>query len=257
MKICWDNLEGMKLTVNGIFVKNGRDSYIEMESCIRCGEPYLALKCRPSPHCSRSCFLRDRRHTEEAKKNMSKAHSGEKNLWYRHGAWLKNLPSYDTYANRLWCDKVDFEIVDESKIIKVKCVSCDKYFVPKLTTVIHRIRYLEGKESCESRFYCSDKCRGLCPVFGQHKFPKGFESNFEYTRYEYETWRLEVLDRADNKCEYCGKTATEVHHIKPKHTEPFFALDPDYGIACCDGCHYKYGHQDECSTGVISNKICL
>jgi len=24
----------------------------------------------------------------------------------------------------------------------------------------------------------------------------------------------------------------------------------------CKGCHYKYGHQDECNTGVISNKIC-
>lgn len=257
MKICWDNLEGMKFTTNGVFIKNGRDSYVEMESCAGCKEPYLTLKARQSSYCSKSCTFKNRKHTEEAKKNMSKAHSGEKSSWYKHGAWLKNLPSYDTYANRLWCDDTSFEMIDSSKVLKVKCVNCGKYFIPKATIVVHRVRYLEGKESCESRFYCSDKCRGICPVFWQHKFPKGFKSSFEYTRHEYSVWRSEVFHRAHNKCEYCGDIATEAHHIKPKYLEPFFALDPDYGIACCDSCHYKYGHQGECNTGVISNHICV
>lgn len=256
MKICWDNLEDLKFTANGFFIKKGRDTYVEKDGCIKCGEPYLTLKCRPSPYCSSSCFLKDRKHTKEAKKNMSKAHRGKKCFWYKHGAWQKSLPSYDTYANRLWCDKVDFEYVGDTKVLKVSCANCKNFFVPKPQAVIHRVRYLEGKESCESRFYCSDKCRNLCPIFGQNKYPKGFKSKFEYTQEEYLTWRSEVLKRSNNKCEYCGKAATEVHHIRPKALEPFFALDPDYGISCCDNCHYKYGHKDECNTSVIANKIC-
>jgi len=46
-----------------------------------------------------------------------------------------------------------------------------------------------------------------------------------------------------DSCERCG--------------DPFFALDPDYGIACCEKCHYKYGHTDECNSAVISNKLCV
>ena len=59
-------------------------------------------------------------------------------------------------------------------------------------------------------------------------------------------------------CEYCGAPATDVHHEKPKKTNPMLALDPDYGHACCEGCHYKYGHKTgtECSTGNLARKIC-
>ena len=55
MKICYDNLNGFKLTSNGIFLKNGRDSYVEMDSCERCGDYYLTLKHRMSKFCSQSC----------------------------------------------------------------------------------------------------------------------------------------------------------------------------------------------------------
>jgi hypothetical protein len=71
-------------------------------------------------------------------------------------------------------------------------------------------------------------------------------------------WREEVLKRANYKCEYCGKPATIAHHSKSKKLEPFFALDPDYGLACCEKCHYKYGHRDmECTTGYLANIDCI
>jgi len=62
-----------------------------------------------------------------------------------------------------------------------------------------------------------------------------------------------------NICEYgCGKEATDVHHIRPQKLEPFFSLDPDYGLACCEECHYKYGHKtgSECSTGNLAQIAC-
>jgi len=61
-----------------------------------------------------------------------------------------------------------------------------------------------------------------------------------------------------NICEYCEELATHVHHSRPQKLEPGFALDPDFGIACCESCHYKYGHKTgtECSTGQLTNAVC-
>lgn len=254
MKICWDNLEGIKLTSNNVFLKNNRDSYVLRESCKRCGEPYLDLKFRHSDYCCKSCSFKERRYSEEVRKNMSIAKKGKKT---KHGAYIKGLAAYETYASRLWADEVELIEIEGVKTIKVRCSGCGEYFVPTISNVIHRVSYLEGKQNCESRFYCSDGCRSVCPVFGRHKYPKGFKSSFEYTTKEYEIWHDEVMNRADHKCEYCGGRATDVHHMRPKVLEPFFALDPDYGIACCEECHYKYGHKDECASVIIANTICL
>lgn len=254
MKICYDALEGIKLTRNGIFLKNDTDSYIYMDSCNRCGNPYLTIKCRPSKFCDRSCAQKGREFSIITRKRMSEAKKGIPN---KHGACLLGFAAYDTYAHRLWCDKTGHKYIKGVKVLTVGCVKCGTMFVPKVNTVIHRVRFLEEKEPCESRFYCSDACRGTCPIFGQHKYVKGQKSSFEVTRYEYEVWRKEVLKRADYKCEYCGEPATDVHHMKPKQLEPFFALDPDYGLACCEKCHYKYGHRDECSTINIAKVICI
>ena len=66
----------------------------------------------------------------------------------------------------------------------------------------------------------------------------------------------EVFRRDNYECEYCGENAENAHHIKPKKLEPFFALDPDYGIACCKKCHNKYGHKDECAAYILSSVVC-
>lgn len=254
MKICYDNLDDMKLTKNGVFLKKNRDTYIYMESCEKCGEPYLTLKCRPSGCCSHSCSYTGRVYSSKARKNMSKAKTG---IPTKHGAYILNLPSYKTYADRLWCDKTGYKFVKDVKVLTVECERCKKMFVPKISNVIHRVRFLEGKETCESRFYCSDKCKAECPIFGQNKYPKGYKTPFEFNRYEYMVWRKEVMRRAKYRCEYCGEKAVDTHHIKSKKLEPFFALDPDYGIACCESCHYKYGHSGSCATVNMANKICI
>ena len=257
MDICWDSLEGIKLTKNGVFLKNDRDSYIYMEACKRCGKSYLTLKHIISDYCGRSCAYSGRKYSEEIRKNMGKAKRGKKSHFWKGGAHKKGLPLFETYGHRLWCDVVGYKYIDGLKILTVKCSSCEDMFVPTVSNVVHRVRYLEGKESCESRFYCSDGCRMTCPVFNQTKYPKGFKLPFEYTIEEYNAWRSEVMSRVNYRCEYCGSRATDAHHIRPKALESFFALDPDYGLACCEECHYKYGHSDECSTASIANTICL
>jgi len=104
-------------------------------------------------------------------------------------------------------------------------------------------------------FYCSDKCKSECPLYNLRSDPNEIK-DLLYTQSEYQIFRQEVLHRANNFCEYCHKHANHVHHSRPQKLEPGFTLDPDFGIACCKECHYKYGHKDECSTGQLSNIIC-
>ena len=115
-------------------------------------------------------------------------------------------------------------------------------------------------------FYCCDKCKQECPLYGKHtntlikqdQIKAGYIKKELYTSEEYQTWRTTVLERANYLCEYCEKSATDSHHSRPKKLEPGFVLDPDFGVACCESCHYKYGHKTgtECSTGNLANKIC-
>jgi len=116
---------------------------------------------------------------------------------------------------------------------------------------INSILYFDG-----SYFYCCEECKQKCPLFNLQSDPnKTSEVIYSYT--EYQTFRNEVLKRANNKCEYCGEKATHVHHSRPQKLEPFYSVDPDFGIACCEKCHYKHGHKDECSTGQLANKVCI
>ena len=126
------------------------------------------------------------------------------------------------------------------------------WYNPEYSQLYERIRNLEkdyGNDGCF--LYCSDKCKEECSEFNLKLDP-----NLQYTQEEYNIWSQEVLKRAENICEYCGELAEHCHHVKPQKLEPFFSLDPDYGIACCRECHYKFGHNDECSTGQLASIIC-
>ncbi|MBY9000050.1 MAG: hypothetical protein KGD64_03980 [Candidatus Heimdallarchaeota archaeon] len=138
------------------------------------------------------------------------------------------------------------------------------WFTPTTTQVGSRITALEKLECDGSFLYCSEKCKQECTLFrvSSKRLAEQFlNENCEikenyYTSEEYQTWRKEVLRRSENRCEYCGKPATDAHHTRPQKLEPFFALDPDYGIATCETCHYRKGHKDECSTGRLASIIC-
>lgn len=287
MIICWDNLENVHLSRNGN-LRRGGQIYIEVDRCSFCGNPYLARKFYFEKgfdcFCSRKCHTSSRigvHHTKESKVKISignkgrvspmfgKNHKkgskrktslkqlGKKHHNYKGGVYKHNIPLFDTYEKRLnYAEKTKYNYENGLKVLQVKCSNCEKWFTPTTASVWRRILALEGRKGGECRFYCSDKCKAECPIFGQHKYPKGYKRSKPYTNEELKIWREEVLIRANYECEYCGKTATDAHHERPKKLEPFFALDPDNGIACCKECHYKYGHRDDCSTGVLASIIC-
>ena len=140
------------------------------------------------------------------------------------------------------------------------------WFTPdKKSLLYERIRSIEHpKGSGAGYFYCSYKCKEECPLYNktvtqiikEDQIKAGLIKEDWYDSTEYQIFREEVLRRSGNKCEYCGEVADHVHHSRPQKLEPFFSLDPDYGISCCKKCHYEKGHKDECSTGQLASIIC-
>ena len=132
------------------------------------------------------------------------------------------------------------------------------WFTPSGIQLSERIRCLEKQDGNDgSYFYCSQECKDDCILYNLRSDSNDTKDNqVLYTESDYNLWREEVFKRASYLCEYCGNKAEHAHHIKPKKLEPFFSLDPDYGVATCKDCHYKKGHQDDCSTWSLANKKC-
>ena len=139
------------------------------------------------------------------------------------------------------------------------------WFEPTNDQLYGRIGSIENPIGFEElNFYCSDECKQSCRLYNkkpsqlikEDQIKTGIVQESIYSSEEYNTWRQEVLNRADYICEYCGELAEHCHHIKPQKLEPFFSLDPDYGVACCKKCHYEKGHRDECSTGQLAQFVC-
>ena len=131
------------------------------------------------------------------------------------------------------------------------------WFTPTGSQLYGRMSAVERPSGFEEQhLYCSSNCKQECPLYNLKSDPYSAKTQLNYTQEEYQLFREEVLNRSDNKCEYCDEEATHVHHSRPQKLEPFFSLDPDYGISCCKKCHYEKGHKNECSTGQIASKIC-
>ncbi len=157
---------------------------------------------------------------------------------------------------------------DNKKEIQVHCKNhnCKNskekggWFTPTGIQISERIRCLEKQDGNDgSHFYCSQKCKDECPLYNLRSDPYEIkDTELPYTENELQTLDEFVMERENNRCEYCGEKADHVHHIKPKKLEPFFALDPDYAIAVCKKHHYKHGHPKgtECSTGALAAKKC-
>lgn len=208
-------------------------------------------------------FQSDKVVSIESRKKMSNSRigkfKGDNNPNWRGGYFSKGIPLYNNFS-----DKLVEEIrrnKNDNNILEVRCSynKCNKWFIPRLGDVYHRIESLNDiKGIGESRLYCSDICKMKCSIFGLNYDPleKKINTNKIYIEEEIQTLNKFVMQRDNGLCQYCGEKAEHVHHIRPKKLEPFFALDPDFAIAVCKDCHYKYAHKDECSTGNLAKIKC-
>ena len=275
MELCWENLDRIHLTKKGDFCLDNGRVYIYKESCKNCNKPFFASN-KTIKYCCLSCANTGKnnpnfgkKHSQETKDKISKINVGkfigEDCPNYKGGVKKLDLPLYDTYAPQFPESFEETRPIIENglKLLQVRCHNsdCKKWFRPKLFEVKNRrcAFYIGGNG--HHNFYCSDECKKTCSTYRQITWPKGEnpnKQNLPYTNDEYLLYRKTVMGRENYICEYCGKPATDVHHEKPKKTDPMLVLDPDYGHACCKECHYKYGHKTgtECSTGNLAKKIC-
>jgi hypothetical protein len=253
-------IDNLRLTESGN-LKKGNATYVEIEACGHCGDPYLTVRDRPSNYCSHSCSLLGGRHplygkhpSTDWRQKMSESAKKRGFDWnpnYKGGVEKRGIPLFDTFSHQInFADETRMSVLDDLKVLEVKCTYCGKWFMPSIISVRSRIAALnrvDGQRSCgEGRFYCSDSCRNSCSIFQRRKYPKGFKP--ATSREVQPELRQLVFERDDYTCQKCGKFDTEIHchHIDPVSQNPIESADIDNCITLCKGCHKEVHKQEGC-----------
>lgn len=276
MKICWDNLENLKYSKEKKIWYDirytGGVKYFYIDQCKICNEPFLSQKVSDRKFCSRECYSKSdvfrtrskrnisgknnpmygKTHSKEVRKRLSdfrKEMTGEKSSRWRGGVHKNNIALYETYHSKLsWCEEVRRDPEDE-KMLNVKCAFCGKWYRPTRTSVLNRDKALSGKlinrYASENRFYCSEKCKKLCPVFEQKKYPK--DNKPYYSRIDQKEWSNLVKTRDCFRCVKCGSTENLIaHHKEGIRWEPLESADIDMGITLCKKCEREVHSTEGC-----------
>jgi len=180
---------------------------------------------------------------------MSKAAcKGEKHRRWKGGIRKLKIPLYDTYSHQIDFAEKTRLYIDENnlKLLEVKCVYCNKWHIPKLNAVYHRISSLDGRHEGESRFYCSDGCKKACPTYNQTKYPKGFKKT---TSREVDPYTRKLCFERDNWiCQKCESTENlHCHHIEGYTQNPLLGNDVDNVITLCKVCHKEVHRLPDCN----------
>jgi hypothetical protein len=291
MKICWNNIENIRLTRNGNFRDIITKRIYYYKECNKCGESFLGTykKCKfCCQHCAQGAENNpmygkhisqkqkdiisknntERIVTNETRKkisNSSKRFKKEKNPAWKGGVTEKKIPLYDTYASQIdWCEEVRRNDNDLN-ILEVRCTYCGKWFVPTYINVSNRVQSLKCNVSGEYRFYCSKACKKACPLY--HKTPEtlmkedavraGRLSWLELDREVQHELRQMVLERDNHTCRNCGATDKPLHchHIEPVAINPIESADIDNCMTLCIDCHKQAHQKDGCRTGQL--KECM
>lgn len=193
-----------------------------------------------------------RKRSEESKKKQSEK---LKELWndvnsiYNDPIFLKKRASkskisgvsFDIFEQQLsFCEELKRD-VEDYRVLNVRCAYCGKWYRPEKLEVYNRVACLKNTDpNCggESRFYCSEECKALCPIYKKISWPDGYSSRTEVNS----QLRKIVFERDNWECQKCNSDKSlECHHIDPVSQEPFFANDPDSCITLCKECH-KFVH---------------
>ena len=257
MKLCWDNIENIRLTRKGSFHDIIKGKYYILETCKECDEECLIRK--GSKYCTQSCanrhISRNRIITKELRENISKSLINK----YKQN----NIPTFKIYAPQIeWAEEVRRN-KEDLNVIEVKCFKCGKWHTPTRISVLNRISYLYYNRISESHFYCSKECKNSCSIYGkssdqierQDAMRAGRLPWLELTREVQPELRNMVLERDEHKCIKCNDSSNlECHHIYPVSTNPLESADVDNCITLCKKCHKKIHQEvDGCKYNQLRN----
>jgi hypothetical protein len=232
MVISWENIDNYRITkgrtgytiFRRIDGKCKQDSFILIESCIICGDPYFIKKqhMKSINTCSNHCS------------NM-----GIGNPVWKGGITKSNIPSFDTYNNQISLYEKTRRSHNNREILEVVCHHCKCWFVPKTTDVRRRIQSITNISKGGQNLYCSDECKNNCSIYGQKKHPRDFNININNSREVQPQLRKLVLERDNWTCKKCGDSYTQLHchHYEGVELNPIESADVDNCITLCKKCH--------------------
>ena len=250
---CWKCFGKKKKTIEYIMGYAASRGYELLSRKYANSKTPLVFKC-PKGHTYKAMWnvFQQGRNCSECNRERK---SGSTSPNYKGGVAKLNVPLYDTYASQIeFCEEVRRN-PDNEDWLQVRCTNCNEWFMPKTTKVQSRIDGIKSIGRGENRFYCSDECKHSCPIFGQHKFPKGFKPEPTRDSALQREWRNLLLEERGYKCEKCGRTDVPIfaHHIDPVKCAPMFATDLDNGILLCEECHDGAHSLPNCSTTELRN----
>ena len=209
----------------------------------------------------------NKKHSEETKAKMSQIKKGKYSK-ENHPNWkggYDDIPLYDTYAYQIeWCEEVRRNKEDPN-ILEVKCFKCNKWYIPKISSVGNRLQYLKGNYFGNYNFYCSDQCKNSCSIYRksintimkEDAVRAGRLPWLELTREVQPELRSMVLERDEHKCVKCGSTKDlQCHHILPISIEPLLSADIDNCVILCKECHIEVHKKDGCKYSQLNVKEC-
>ena len=175
---------------------------------------------------------------------------GEKNPFWKGGYNTRNIPTFDQYSLQLEPIDKTKRNKDDSNILEVKCRYCGHWFIPKLHSVIDRIRSINNASYGDHGLYCSKKCKYECPIYKQTIHSKNYKQS---TSREVQPELRQMRFKIDNyTCQKCDKHKDELdvglhcHHIEGIRWEPLESADIDKVITLCKNCHNKVHRKDGC-----------
>lgn len=157
------------------------------------------------------------------------------------------IAKYELYKDRLTIEEEP--ICGENGELLCKCSYCKEYFPVTNGDIHNRYQTIIGNmPRGEHRLYCGDECKGLCPIFGQKKYPKGFitdnQARCNQNRVREILLDIQFDEIGCNWCDKCGDIFEPedlfFHHNIPIGDDPTeYDNAAHYMLVCKDHHEHK------------------
>jgi hypothetical protein len=261
MRFIEENLKKFKITKRGNFLYIKRKiTYYYCYACVVCGYPYLSAN-KNSKYCTMRCATTGENNhmfgkTGKLNPMFGVCRIGELSSNWKNGVAARNIPLYDTYAHQLEPIEKCIHDPEDQKILNVFCSysGCKKQYRPTRLEVIHRISGMNKNDV--NKFYCSDNCKQICPLFhqsAQQLMERDAENagrttklNQKHIRVYQTTNKKRRYKENGGICDWCEIKVTLkssiLHHEVPVSSNFLMVDDPDNHWLLCKACNKK-AHQ--------------